>query len=318
MPRVPSQNEFDALSARVTTAESVNDNHEARLSSLEGDFAAAMAEVGARLTALEAGSAPAPEPTPDPVPEPTPDPVPAPNPTPTPTPSGLLTYSNAPDGMTLRERVEWGVDPLGSWTIRTDAPGAAVRLADVADSPTGRALEMFYPQGLRDGYQPGLAYSNTVFGGNEFFLGTTMRYSPNWTAHPNEVKLHLLSINMDPHWLGIFDGGGWQGGPGKWSLWNRAMSGLPGDLGNGVYAPPGGHAPHTPGEWVKQELYANRSAGVIRMWINDVLVIDFQGLSFPSAYRFVQFQHAGTWGGGGGPVPHDQSMFIAATEIRSR
>ena len=235
------------------------------------------------------------------------------------------SFTNEPAGMTERTHARWvGSTPSG-WNMRTGHAGAAVRIISDPTSPTGGAMEHFYPRGLGDGLQPGVAwYSGNISGAQELFMGTVMKYSSNWTAHQNQIKLHLINVGA-AGWMGMFDGC-WQGRPGVWSMavWGGSTISYPsktGDCWNNNVRPVS--PTYTPGTWVKQEMYIRKSTsgqanGIIRIWIDGALVLDATGLSFPSNLTFGEFQHAGTWGGGGGSVPQDQSLYIAATYISTR
>jgi hypothetical protein len=233
------------------------------------------------------------------------------------------TFANEPAGLTQRTHARWSGSTPAGWNYRTGSPGAAVRIINDPTSPTGGSLEHFYPAGLPDGHQPGVAWwTGNISTAQEMFMGTIMKYSTNWYAHPNQIKLHLWNLGDTGDWLGIFDGC-WQERPGVWTIWSTNVA-FPNKIGSCWVNNVRSVSPtHVPGTWVKQEWYVRKSTpgmanGVMRMWIDDVLVLDVNNLSFPSNFSFVEFQHAGTWGGGWGPVPRNQSLYIAATYISSR
>jgi hypothetical protein len=249
----------------------------------------------------------------DTVPSPPPPPVDtAVTPVPAP-PAGLLTYGNLPAGMTVRTEARWNVVP-GGWFVRDRTATARVRTE--ASSPTGGVLEFHYPAGFPDGTEPGVAWWSGFGAATEVFIGTTMRYTPGWRPHSNQVKLHLINLGSYG-WIGMFDGCRGKA-PGHWTMamWGAQAVAWPreGDCMTNTAPLPA----YAPGSWVKHEIYLNRTAGIIRVWVNGVMTLDATGLRFPADLRFGEFQHAGTWGGGGSAVQVDQFWEIAATTIGSR
>jgi hypothetical protein len=177
-------------------------------------------------------------------------------------------------------------------------------------------LEFFYPRGFPDGTEPGVAYWNGFGAATEVFIGVTMRYTPGWRPHSNQVKLHLINLGSYG-WIGMFDGcRGKAAGHWTMAMWGAQAVTWPreGDCMTNTATLPA----YAPGSWVKHEIYIHRTAGIIRVWVNGVMTLDATGLTFPGDLRFGEFQHAGTWGGGGPAVQVDQSWEIAATTIGSR
>jgi hypothetical protein len=244
----------------------------------------------------------------------------------TPPPAGSYEFTNLPAGMTVHSDAQWTSSGAPGWTLQTgnSHPNNAVRAISDPTSPTGGAAEMFFPQGLGDGLQPGGIYMNNegAFGSDqEIFIGVVMKYSANWIPHSNQVKLHLVHLGQYG-WLGMFDGC-WGSGVGHWTManWGSQTVSWPrqGDCMVNTAALPS----YTPGTWVKQEIHIRRSSpgqsdGFMRVWIDGTLTLDATGLRFADDLRFGGFHHAGTWGGGGPAVPHDQSLYVARSFVASR
>lgn len=154
-------------------------------------------------------------------------------------------------------------------------------------------------------------------------------YSEGWRPHTNQVKLHLWNLGdasgNQVAWFGVFDG--CRGGvPGHWAMavWGRDPIAYPHKVGDcWVNSIRPSFPRHTPGTWVKHELYARRASpgrsdGVVRLWVDGQLVLDATHLRYPTGFRWSEFQHAGTWGGGGPAVPRAQTIHVARTVIATR
>jgi hypothetical protein len=240
-----------------------------------------------------------------------------------------MVFANLPSALEVRTDARWVDGMPAGWNFAQRQ--GTISIAPDAASPTGQSLRMSYQAGLSDGHEAGVAYwGNGAIGTHrEMFMGVTMRYSANWLPHQNQVKLHLWNmqdaVGNQVSWFGIFDGC-WQDRAGWWSIanWGREVIAWPtknGDcwVNNRVPTP----VQYTAGAWVKQELYARKSTpgladGILRMWIDGVLVLEATNLRFPDTFLWGEFQHAGTWGGGGSAVPHAQSIHFARTLIATR
>ena len=242
---------------------------------------------------------------------------------------GQDTFTHLPSDLVVRTDVRWVDRTPPGWGV-VQRRGQAVVAADPT-SPTGGALQLRYPAGMADGHEAGVAFwgSDEVADDNEMFVGVVMRYSENWRAHSNQVKLHLWNLSdasgTQLAWFGLFDGCR-SGTPGHWTMavWGRNPISYPDKVGdcwvNNIRP---SFPRHTPGTWVKQEMYARRSSpgradGVLRIWIDDELVMDLSNLRYPAGFRWKEFQHAGTWGGGGPAVGQAQTLYVARTLIASR
>jgi hypothetical protein len=151
---------------------------------------------------------------------------------------------------------------------------------------------------------------------DEVFVGTVMRYSAGWRTHDNQVKLHLW--NTEQGWIGVFDG--CRAAPAvRWSIGSRGVTGAVITDGSDCWVNNRAPSPaYTPGTWVKHELYIRRSTGTVMLWVDGVLLAEHHGVAGVRSMVWAEFQHAGTWGGGGGAVTQAQVWSVALTELRSR
>ena len=154
-------------------------------------------------------------------------------------------------------------------------------------------------------------------------------YSEGWRPHTNQVKLHLWNLGdasgNQVAWFGVFDGcRGGVPGHSAMAVWGRDPIAYPHKVGDcWVNSIRPSFPRHTPGTWVKHELYARRASpgrsdGVVRLWVDGQLVLDATHLRYPTGFRWSEFQHAGTWGGGGPAVPRAQTIHVARTVIATR
>ncbi len=225
-------------------------------------------------------------------------------------------FTNVPAGLTQRTHARWGTGSMPQgWNFVTRQ--GTIRQGADASSPTGGSMEMRYNAGHPDGHEPGVAWwSGSFAGADEVFLGVTMKYSNNWVSHNNEVKLHLFAASGA--WLGIFDGC-WNNNVTQWKIASRVLSPAPRPSNENCWHNNRADSPtYANGSWVRQEMYIRRSTGTVMLWINGTLVAEHHGVDPIRTLNLVEFQHAGTWGGGGGSVGASQSIFIAETLISTR
>jgi len=225
-------------------------------------------------------------------------------------------FTNVPAGLVQRTHARWGTGGMPSgWN--TVARQGTIRQGADATSPTGGSLEMRYNAGHPDGHEAGVAWwSGSFSGADEVFIGVRMKYSSNWVTHDNQVKLHLF--NSGSGWLGIFDGCH-NNRVSQWKIGSRGLSPVPRPSAEDCWHNNAAASPaYAAGSWVRQELYLRRSTGTVMLWVNGTLVAEHHNVDPVRTLNLAEFQHAGTWGGGGASVPHQQSIFIAETLISTR
>lgn len=225
-------------------------------------------------------------------------------------------FTNVPSGLSQRTHARWGTGSMPQgWNFVTRQ--GTIRQGPDASSPTGGSMEMRYNAGHPDGHEPGVAWwSGSFAGADEVFLGVLMKYSNNWVSHDNEVKLHLFAASGA--WLGIFDGC-WNNNVTQWKIASRVLSPVPRPSNENCWTNNRAGSPtYSNGSWVRQEMYIRRSTGTVMLWINGTLVAEHHGVDPIRTLNLVEFQHAGTWGGGGRSVSASQSIFIAETLISTR
>jgi hypothetical protein len=145
------------------------------------------------------------------------------------------------------------------------------------------------------------------------------------------VKLDLFQCPTDASpngFIGIFDGNSsrasgpftfWGGGTGQATISASGITLESSTWNNNVEV----IDPIDPdaGKWYKREFYLRKSTnstsadGIVRLWVDGTLVLDVTNANFAAGFEFGEFQHAGTWGGGGVAVEADQYWEIARTFI---
>ena len=235
-------------------------------------------------------------------------------------------FTNEPAGFVALQDNPWTcLDDTGCWPSynpRNAGAPSDIRIVQDGTDPTGQddsVLELFYAEGHADGYDPGRTWYSV--GGQEAFVGLWMKFSSNFSWHRWGVKQTLFNMG-GVGWFYI-NGGGYGGGarpydPPHQSVGSRALGFDPEVQ---PYLDGVGEVPYTRGEWMKVEWYVKlndpgQANGVTRLWIDGVLVTDVRDLMFPSDVNELGvLSHAGTWGGGGEAVPHDQYIRFARTYV---
>lgn len=241
-------------------------------------------------------------------------------------PSGSHPFSNEPAGFRELGSTTWCSMSGGGWNAWThDANMAEFRIAQEPGAPMGPCvLEWVYRQKTREeqgvgGYQPGNAQIN-LNGAREVFLGTYMRALPGWVRHSFQVKLHLFNTN--PGWIWIDWSGHheWDSQPspshlrvrlqGQWHAPDLYAGVL---HQNGYWQNRSNFVEFPIGPWVKIEMYLRQNDpgqnnGIIRMWQDGQLILNYTNIGWPSGAVMHNFHHGGTWGGGPYAIPADQFL----------
>jgi hypothetical protein len=249
---------------------------------------------------------------------------------------GSALASNLPAGMTLvtdnpmvSNMLEGWRDPVtgARWSIATNREGETPRIEEDATAPSGngRVFRQSYA-GVRDGHEP--MFPATGLGnGNEVFIAMHVKFDEQWENPMNSgIKWHL--VNAMQH--GSSQAAGWFGT-------GREEDGAPGTVHepnqgfvfNGTCAsgncgiresptavryqqrPALGTGLMTRGRWHKVQYYLSKNPGIVRIWLNDVLIVDatdFQWTDPAGAWQ--SFQMGATWGGGiGHPGPENNRIY---------
>jgi hypothetical protein len=258
--------------------------------------------------------------------------------------SGSDLASNLPAGMTLvtdnpmvSDMLEGWRDPVtgARWAIATNREGEIPRIEEDATAPSGngRVFRQSYA-GVRDGYEP--MFPATGLGnGNEVFIAMHVKFDERWENPMNSgLKWHLVNAmqhgsSQTAGWFGLSradgDGSVTQLEPSQGWVYNgQCASGYCGEPA-GVVRPKLHPSPSLAGlmwrgEWHKVQYYLSKSPAVVRIWVNDVLVVDNSAFEWNDpAGAWQSFQMGATWGGGiGHPGPENNRIYYDRVMIWRR
>ncbi|HEX7937708.1 MAG TPA: hypothetical protein VF483_01880, partial [Gemmatimonadaceae bacterium] len=163
----------------------------------------------------------------------------------------------------------------------------------------GSVWQVRYPAGFGAGSAPAtLTYS--LGGATKVFVGTWWKANANWQGHPSNVnKIQFLfpSSGYGDMYLAAY---GPPGGP--YEL--RSVVQFPTFERKDALRPNRDPGLITMGqwhrlEWLVQYSSPNAADGIVRWWLDGVLVGDYDNIRFPPA-RLDNFKLSPTWGGVGG------------------
>jgi hypothetical protein len=224
--------------------------------------------------------------------------------------AGSAFWPNEPAGMTLIS--DYGFSDtiavvteaeIGSsgWFGRNSS-GLMARVVDAADpvSPSF-VVQYSYPIGFEGGFEPGTIWRNVGSGTNELFLGLKWKPSNPWEDHPSGVNKIWFQ----------FAGGGGAGGQVMLQMRPertlRTTTEFPSEpftnrdrnVGSGVI---------TLGIFNTIEWYMRRDTGVMRVWLNGALHLDYSDVVYPSQ-AWDESKGAPTWGGATGVFKSQNDYF---------
>ena len=222
-------------------------------------------------------------------------------------------FLNDPTGFSTVYNITWST--LDGF-VSADRSGQIGIAATSTPLGTNTALQLFYPQGMADGQDPGVVELTLLE--QEVYVASFVRYDEDFIFHTNEIKTQLF-LSCGIVVIGPHRENSDENQPGI-SVWTQRQPFFTGETHPGRKTLPHNvqTAPnYTPGEWMKVEAYFNANTNTARLWIDDVLVTDRNDVVFEPGCTFENFQNVGTWGGGGSNVPQSQSISIANTYISS-
>jgi hypothetical protein len=213
-------------------------------------------------------------------------------------------WPNEPAGFTVL--TDWGLDQeppdagdafIGGspgWRVVRAAgfAGAEGRMQRSTDASARMSppfvYEMVYPEGMVEGRSPATVYYAPL-DAREIYAGFWWKPSAPFDLGPNGTKIAFL-----------FNGGGDKGGQQFLAFQPdrrlQVTTEYPGDVNN--RRPNANAARVTLGEWHQIEWYSNLSTGVLKWWLDGVLVGSHQDVTNP--VPFDMFQFSPTWGGNSG------------------
>jgi hypothetical protein len=220
-------------------------------------------------------------------------------------------------------------DPLSDafWSWATNRSGEDPTIEDDATAPSGngKVWRQNYA-GVPDGTEP--KYPTVNMGnGLEVFISMHVKFAESWTTpFTSGIKWHLLNATQD----GSTQTAGWFGIKRESEeqtlepnlRWQFNGTCVPG--GNcGIYPTEGSVRPEyipdpvslatmTRGVWHKLQYYMNKNTpGIVRIWLNDVLIVDETGFEWNDPTGgWEAFVMGATWGGSATPNPAPEGAII--------
>jgi hypothetical protein len=194
---------------------------------------------------------------------------------------------------------DWAIDALtgSGWDIN-DANGYATIVADAAAPLSAPNVGQWrYPAGFPGGIAPATMYHTLPPSFTEGFVGVWWKPSNPWQGHPSNVnKIYFLLGGPCGNLIPVMYGP--PGGPYQLRVapdWGSNWSWLTPNV-NAV--------PIALGTWHKIELHfkyntPGNANGIVRWWMDGVVIGDYANMSFPGVGCFTEFQFSPTWGGVG-------------------
>ncbi len=206
-------------------------------------------------------------------------------------PSGLSVWSDYGFGTAIP--VTSSDVPLGDgsgWSSIYNGNG----LGSIGNDPAAPAsppavFQLKYPVGFTGGASPSTLYYNLP-NVNQVYAGFWWKPSNPWQGHASNVNkiAFLFPGNNGDMYLAMY---GPPGGP--YQL--RVLPEFPG-LPVAWYVPNVTQVAVALGQWHRIEWWVDRTAGVVRWWMDGQLIGDYSGVAFPSG-GFTNFEFSSTWGG---------------------
>ena len=206
-------------------------------------------------------------------------------------PSGLSVWSDYGFGTAIP--VTSSDVPLtdgSGWSSIYNGNGLGSIGTDLAAPASPPAVfQLKYPVGFTGGSSPSTLYHNLP-NVNQVYAGFWWKPSNPWQGHASNVNkiAFLFPGNNGDMYLAMY---GPPGGP--YQL--RVLPEFPG-LPVAWYVPNVTQVAVALGQWHRIEWWVDRTAGVVRWWMDGQLIGDYSGVAFPSG-GFSLFEFSSTWGG---------------------
>jgi hypothetical protein len=203
-------------------------------------------------------------------------------------PAGLVTLTDQP----------WNAITGAGWNRRAGGTDEIVADATAPLSATN-VLRYTYPVGLVDGVAPATQYYplNT----KEVFIGMWWKPSNPWQGDASSVnKIQFLQVLHSSIYMTMYGHNG-----GSYELRTNAQ--WP-EMGSAWMTPNVSSGIVTLGQWHRLEWYLKYEStygagdGIVRWWMDGVLVGNYTNVRYPNDGGFVEYQISPTWGGNTGDV----------------
>ena len=214
-------------------------------------------------------------------------------------------WPNEPAGFVTLTDQPWNVTVGSGWNRR--AGGTDVIFSDAtAPMSPANVLKYIYPIGLVDGVAPATQYYPVST--KEIFIGLWWKPSNPWQGDISNVnKIQFLQVQNSSVYMAMY---GPKGGP--YEL--RSDVQWP-EQGTGWLTPNVNSGVVTLGQWHRLEWYLKyesvygRGDGIIRWWMDGVLVGNYTNIKFPNDNGFVEYQISPTWGGNTGDIKTETDSY---------
>jgi len=206
-------------------------------------------------------------------------------------PSGLSVWSDYGFGTAIPvTSSDVSLGDGSGWSSIYNGNGLGSIGTDLAAPASPPAVfQLKYPVGFTGGSSPSTLYHNLP-NGNQVYAGFWWKPSNPWQGHASNVNkiAFLFPGNNGDMYLAMY---GPPGGP--YQL--RVLPEFPG-LPVAWYVPNVTQVAVALGQWHRIEWWVDRTAGVVRWWMDGQLIGDYSGVAFPSG-GFSLFEFSSTWGG---------------------
>jgi hypothetical protein len=214
-------------------------------------------------------------------------------------------WPNEPAGLTALTDQPWNVTVGGGWNRRSGGTDHIIADATAPLSPTN-VLEYIYPIGLVDGVAPATQYYPVST--KEVFAGMWWKPSNPWQGDASNVnKIQFFQVQNSSVYMTMY---GPRGGP--YEL--RCDAQWP-EQGTAWLTPNVNSGTVSLGQWHRLEWYMKYETtygagnGIIRWWLDGVLVGNYTNIRFPNDGGFVEYQISPTWGGNTGDVKTETDYY---------
>jgi hypothetical protein len=219
--------------------------------------------------------------------------------------SGSGAWPNEPAGFVTITDNPWNITVGSGWNRRSGGTDSIISDATAPLSPAS-VLQYIYPVGLVDGVAPATQYYPV--GTKEIFVGMWWKPSSPWQGDISSVnKIQFLQVQNSSIYMTMY---GPNGGP--YEL--RVDAQWP-EQGTAWLVPNVGSGRVTLGQWHRLEWYLKYESsygagdGIVRWWMDGVLVGNYTNVRFPNDNGFVEYQISPTWGGNTGDVKREQDYY---------
>ncbi len=224
-------------------------------------------------------------------------------------------WPSEPAGLTLLTDHMWTTLSGDGWK-RRDSDDDRIVDDTTAPESTGKVLEYLYPSGFVGGAAPATHFY-PLGGRKEVFVGLEFEVSQPWQGHVSMVnKIQFLFTRNADMMMAMY-------GPPSGPYELRAIAQWGGN-GDAWLTPNAANPPVTTGRWHRVAWYVKYASapgardGIVRWWMDGMLVGDHSNVAFPDDEGFVEYQISPTWGGVGDRKVENDFMRFARSYVSAR